>query len=110
MSVNALWDTGATSCAISEKLAQELKIESTENVNIFTSGGKIDDGKQCQITIEMSNEIGHRCDFANLKCLITNLNTHDVQCIIGMNVIASGEFHILNTEAGVVFQFSINDK
>lgn len=96
----ALWDTGATGSVITKKVIEELKLEPTGITKAFHAQG---DGivNTYLVNILLPNSVG----FISLAVTEGVLNEMDV--LIGMDIISSGDFAITNFEGNTTFTFQV---
>ena len=97
----AIWDTGATGCAISEKLAKELNLISTGFTNVNTADGT----RQSQVYgLSLLLPLG----VATPIVQVTDAKlSNEIDFLIGMNVIVNGDFSITNVQGKTTFSFRI---
>ena len=97
---NALWDTGATSSCISNQLAEKLHINPIGFEEMYHANGS-SIVPTYLINILLPNEIG----FYHIHVLGCDL--HNMDAIIGMDIISQGDFAISNFEGKTFFSFRI---
>jgi len=104
---NAIWDTGATACAITELTAAKLKLSPTGNKKVSGLGGTITKNTYV-IDIVLPNSV----EFNNV--IVTEIdNPVDEQgnkidnfgLLIGMDIIAAGDFSITNCDGKTWMSF-----
>lgn len=100
----ALWDTGATVSGISERLAEEMKIQPVDTGVMLTPSGQ-KDIVYYLVDIHMSEDMV----FRNVKIGAYPLESHDVDFLVGMDIISRGNLNISNTGEGTKFTFEINE-
>ena len=96
----AVWDTGATATAISQTVAQNLKLKPTGVTKISTAGGI----RMCNtyvIDIRLPQGVG----ILGLPVTEADIGMTDV--LIGMDVIGLGDFTIQNQNNKTVFEFCL---
>lgn len=95
----AIWDTGATHCVISKKIAAELNLQPITLVQVHTAGGP----RTCPVylvSVLLPNGVG----FPQLR--VTEADSlSDADLLIGMDVINTGDFAVTNHEGKTVFTF-----
>ena len=95
----AIWDTGATNCVISKKIAAELNLQPITLVQVHTAGGF----RTCPVylvSILLPNQVG----FPQVR--VTEVDSlSDADVLIGMDVINTGDFAVTNHEGKTVFTF-----
>jgi len=98
-----IWDTGATNCAITKKLVQELGIKPIGMVEVSGVHGK----QHANVyLIQVSLEGKVRIKVRASEC-ITLLGNESIGMLIGMDVISIGDFAITNTLGKTVMSFRI---
>lgn len=100
--VNALWDTGATACCISERLAKKLKLEIIDTTSVTHAKGKSDNVPVYLGTILLLNKIA----FPNQR-IVQFVPQNNFDLIIGMNLIINGDFSITNVGGKTTFSFRL---
>lgn len=94
----ALWDTGATASVITQKVVDELGLMQTGMQKVYHANG-------CSIVptyliaLMLPNKIG----FSFLQVTLGNL--HDIDILIGMDIISQGDFAISNYNGNTTFSF-----
>jgi hypothetical protein len=98
---NALWDTGATFSAITERIQRELGLTQIGSKFIRGVTG-IQKVPVVMLTLELPNDLLKQnievavCDFSN-----------DIGMIIGMDIITFGDFILLHGNRHTEFSFTI---
>ena len=99
---NALWDTGASSSCISEKMARNLGLRPVDTgVGISSIGQQ--DILYYIVDVCLSDDIV----FKNMKIAGFPLENHNVDFIIGMDIISKGALTIRNNNGKTEVEFSI---
>lgn len=98
---NALWDTGASCTSISKKVIKELGLKPTGKHKTSTASEEI-----------LANE--YNINLAIPKCVkatdlsVIENNVEDkFDCIIGMDIIGTGDFSITNKDEHTTFSFRV---
>jgi len=99
LSVKALWDTGATKSVITENLAKELNLEKVTIAQITSANG-IDEMPVYMVNFKLPNDM----DVSGIK-VISCKSIHDFDAIIGMDIIAKGDFAITGKSGNIKFSF-----
>ncbi len=86
--VLALIDTGASSTAISRKIAKKLKLVSRGSVKVYTSSKKAEMRNEYDVSLLFSRKI--HLDI--LRALEANLQDHHIDCLIGRDILDLGTF------------------
>ena len=95
---NALWDTGSTNSSIKESLVRELGLRPVAYGQSRTMHGVYN--TPCYyIDVELPNHVIIE------KLLVLKGNSPDWDILIGMDVIAKGDFAISNYQGNTVFTF-----
>jgi len=97
---NALWDTGATNTVITKKVATELNLTPRGKITSFHADGQTD-VETYYINIMLPNNVG----FQYLRVSEGKLKDFDV--LIGMDIIAMGEFTLRHENLKHVFEFKL---
>lgn len=95
---NAIWDTGATRTAISSKVAQECGLKPTGMCKVRTAAGEAD-----AFTYFVSVYLPNKVCFPQLR--VTEAKIFDADVLIGMDIIASGDFAVTNPEGKTYMSF-----
>ena len=102
LTVDALWDTGATNTCIAESLIQKLALKSTGKVNMYTpSGVAIKDTYLADIILPNNVEV------PDLKLTAADLDEQGIGLLVGMDIINRGDFAVSNFKGQTVFSFRI---
>lgn len=96
----AVWDTGASSTAITSDIAKKLGLIPTGVTQVFTAGG-IRTCNTYVITIRLPHDVG----ITGLPVTEADLGSCDM--LIGMDVIALGDFTVQNKGGKTVFEFCL---
>lgn len=92
--VNALWDTGATTSCISDKLVNELQLLSIKESVLNTASGR-----QNTFVYGISIRIAEKFSVSNVNVNCAKLdNNFDI--IIGMDIIGQGDLSVGSTNNG----------
>lgn len=98
----ALWDTGATNCVVTKQTAAKLNLKPSSLSDVYHAGGRTR-ANVYLVNIYLPNNV-----------VVPNVRVtecEDIQdsfgIIIGMNVIAMGDFSVTNLEGRSVFSFRI---
>jgi predicted aspartyl protease len=101
--VRALWDTGATNSAISDKMAKKLKLPYTDFVAIYTAVGIIQ-APIYSVRLLFQNDLL----FEQVEVVqFTGTDTEDCDLIIGMDIMTLGDVAITNLNGKTVFSFRV---
>jgi hypothetical protein len=99
----ALWDTGATQCCISDRLAIELGLEAEDYVEVATATG-IFEFPIYFIHLVLPN----RLVFRSIEVIeFSYSDDDDCDLIIGMDIMTQGDLSMTNQEGHTVFSFRI---
>jgi predicted aspartyl protease len=101
ISVNALWDTGASLSAISTQIADKLRITPVETRPLSTANGEVESAVAL-ISLELPNGGIIR----DSRAAICNLND-GTDMIIGMNIINLGDFTVSSANNETFFSFTM---
>lgn len=100
---HALWDTGASSSCISERMARKLGLRPVDTGIGISSIGQ-QDILYYIVDVCLSDDI----IFKNMKIACFPLENHNVDFIIGMDIIAKGNLMIRNNNGKTEVEFSIS--
>lgn len=95
---SGIWDTGATSSAISKNVVQKCGLKPTGMTKVQTAGGLVD-GYTYLVCIKLPNKVG----FSSLRVTEVPLTSTDV--LIGMDVIVRGDFSVTNYQGKTTFSY-----
>jgi len=96
----ALWDTGAMTSTISNKVIQTLRLSPFDQAKVYHANGDSIVGKY-KVSLFLPNNVY----FPMLTVLSGNLHGCDV--LIGMDIISQGDFVITNRDGKTVFSFQV---
>lgn len=96
----AIWDTGATNTAITQRVVDECGLKPIGVVEVHTASGKFRTNKYI-VNIWLPN----RVIIANVEVNLCELI--DTNVLIGMNIINRGDFAVTNKGGKTVFSFRI---
>ncbi len=99
-SIKAIWDTGATASVITSKVAKALGLVPISMTEVHTAGGI----RVCNVYI-VDLMLPNNVYIPNVQVTEADMTTNDV--LIGMDVIALGDFAITNLGGKTRFTFSI---
>lgn len=102
-SIKALWDTGATHTAISDRLAAEMEIPSEDFARVSTASGIL------RVPVYLI-QLGLPNHFVFEEVEVVEFaysDEDDFDLIIGMDVMTQGDLAITNFEGKTVFSFGI---
>ena len=100
--INAIWDTGATSCAITMKVAYALKLPQTGFAQVNTANGLV---TQPTFTVDIGLPNGVLIQ----SVLVTGVDGLSSGCeaLIGMDIITLGDFSITNHNGRTCMSFRV---
>lgn len=96
---NAIWDTGATGTVITRKVADECGLTAFAMTQVHTASGQATSPVYL-INIGLPNNVG----IADVR-VTEGILTDNVEVLIGMDIIAQGDFAITNHEGKTTFSF-----
>jgi predicted aspartyl protease len=94
----AVWDTGATNTAISQKVVNECELKPV-GVTVVSTAGGVCETEVYLINIFLPNQVG----FPGITVTKADLGPCDV--LIGMDVICKGDFALTHQNGKTVFSF-----
>lgn len=95
----AIWDTGATGTAITQKVVDECALKPIGVVNVHTAAG-LNKTNLYLINVWLPNKI----IIPNVRATLGKMGT-DVNVLIGMDIISKGDFAVTNIKGKTVFSF-----
>ena len=98
-----VWDTGATNTLVSSQVVKALGLVPIENSLVEGVGGIIESSVY-KLSVYLANDI----IFKNVKALCSDIGDYDL--VIGMDIIAQGDFAISNNNGQVCFSFRYPSK
>ena len=105
---SGLWDTGATTTAISEGLVKALGVERDNAViRLIVSPGVKYHSEEFIVDIQIPNVHGFKNHHVAKHA---GLADHELCIIIGMYIISQGDFCLRNQDGKTVLSFSMEDK
>jgi predicted aspartyl protease len=100
ITVNALWDTGATNSVITESTAKSLNLKPISSGEMATANGMA----TCSGYL-VNLFLPHRVAVIGTKVLSCKDTNNSFGAIIGMDIITSGDFSISNLDKKTVVSF-----
>ena len=98
-----VWDTGATNTLVSSQVVEALGLVPLEKSRVEGVGGIIESSVS-EISIYLADNIV----FKNVKVLCSDIGDYDL--VVGMDIIAQGDFVISNNKGQVCFSFRYPSK
>jgi len=105
LTVNALWDTGATITCVSEETAQKLSMISTGKINIKTPSGTKQKNTYL-VDIILPNNVSVK----DLTVCDSEIGSQGIDLLIGMDIILLGDFAVSNYQGQTTFTFRLPSK
>lgn len=96
----AIWDTGATSTAITKKVAHECGLVPTGQCQLGTAGNTIENANTYIVSVLLPNGFG----IPSLTVIEVS-DIKDADILIGMDIITFGDFVITNKDRKTVLTF-----
>ena len=96
----AIWDTGATGTVVTKKVVQECGLKAIGMTRVHTAGGIIDSPIYL-INIMLPSNVG----IALIKVSQAESLGGNADILIGMDIIASGDFAVTNINNETIFSF-----
>ena len=94
----AVWDTGATGSAISEKVVRKCNLKSIGPAQVRTANDLLVTSRHL-VNIHLPNNVV----FVELP--VTMLKLGDVDVLIGMDIISAGDFAVTNFDRAMTLSF-----
>ena len=105
--VRALWDTGATTSAISEKIAGKLALEYLRHHDVETAhGGKTSLPGYSNVSFMLFDGTVITPRVTD----VVNISEQDIDAIVGMDIISCGTLLLKPIGGGVKFTFTLSDE
>ncbi|MGD2091322.1 MAG: retroviral-like aspartic protease family protein [Candidatus Aminicenantes bacterium] len=102
INVKAVWDTGATQTVITNRIVKRLKLKPTGKAIVFGVNSQTIVNRY-MVDIELPNKI----KFSTFEVLESDLNSQDIDLLVGMDIIQKGDFIISNANGKTTFSFCI---
>ena len=100
--VKAVWDTGATQTVITNRIAQRMKLKATGKAIVFGVNSQTIVNRY-MVYIQLPNKI----KLSTFEVLESDLNSQDIDLLVGMDIIQKGDFLISNANRKTTFSFCI---
>lgn len=104
VSVLALIDTGASTTAVSHRVVKKLKLVPRGTVQVYTSHKKPETRNEFDISLAFDA----RTRLTIVKVLDASLQSHDIDCLIGRDVLDHGVLTYNGPKKQVILKFSGN--
>ena len=102
---HALWDTGATNCAISNRVIEELQLKSIDIIKVRYGDGEKDSNVYLMNILLPNNVMIQSIRATSLHITEEDDNTIDI--LVGMDIISLGCFAITNYNNKTALSFAI---
>lgn len=99
--LNALWDTGATSSVITERVVQRCNLSPTGMTEVNTAAGA-----SITSTFLVSIGLPNNVWFSDIRVTLGQLS-NNIDILIGMDIICRGDFAITHRDGKTIFSFRI---
>ena len=96
----ALWDTGATNCAITQKLAQNLSLKPITVAEVHHANG-VDKKNVYLISLFLPNQVA----IVGIRATECESTAGAFDVILGMDIIGFGDFAITSNDGNTTFSF-----
>jgi len=96
----ATWDTGSTATVISQKVIDELGVQPIGFTKVQTVGGEVQDAPVFLVSVWLTNQV--------CVCYTKAIRGEvfgNSEMLIGMDIIGSGDFAVLNKNGKTMFVF-----
>lgn len=97
---SAIWDTGATSTVITQKVVNDLGLKQVGVTQLTTASGKKDDAPLYLVAIFLPNLV-YRSELMVVQASVTG----NAEVLIGMDIIGRGDFAVTNKDGKTAFTF-----
>lgn len=101
----ALWDTGSMTSCISVRLAKKLGLKPIDTGVGVTAAGQVD-----IVYYLLDIHLGDDMVCRHVRVAEFPLERHDVDFLIGMDIITQGTLNISNTDGKTKLTFKLNNK
>lgn len=101
----ALWDTGATSSCISQKVINTMGLIATGQMNVLTPQGSMQVGTYL-VDIFLPNKVLIK----DVSVCGSNIDNQNLDMLIGMDIISLGDFAITHSRDTTIFSFCAPSK
>jgi predicted aspartyl protease len=101
----AIWDTGATTCAITKRIVSELNLNPIKITQVHTAGGNILNKPVYLINIFLPNQI----TVAYIHAVEVEM-IYGGDLLLGMEIINLGDFAVTNRDNKTLLSFQIPSK
>lgn len=98
---NALWDTGATSSVVSERVVEELGLGVEGFTSVYHVGGELANNPLYFVNLVLLTAV----HFPGIEVVSGKLTGCDV--LVGMDIINRGDFAVSNKNGATAFSFRI---
>jgi predicted aspartyl protease len=98
---DALWDTGATMTAINQRVADTLGLKPITRTRVQTAGGV-----RRQDVYLINLQLPNGAIFSHVLVNGSDFGAVDVDALIGIDIIASGQLIIMNHEGDTLMTFN----
>ncbi len=98
----AIWDTGATTTAITAKVVKDCSLKPIGMTQVKTAGGL----KHCNVYI-VNVSLPNKVIIHNVKVTGLDALAGDSEILIGMDIICQGDFAVTNHKGKTTFSFRV---
>lgn len=98
--VIALWDTGATSCCVSEDVVEKLSLIATGKIKMSTTSSECEQADTYMVDLLLPNDILIK----DVVVANSKIGAQGIGLLVGMDIITRGDFLITNNRE-TVFSF-----
>jgi predicted aspartyl protease len=102
ITIKALWDTGATSCAITKNIANKLNLQPIGKIDVHHANGVAE--KDVYL---MNVALPNKVEFPLVRATECESTVGNFDLIIGMEIITAGDFAITNENGITKMSFRI---
>lgn len=102
LTINALWDTGASSSAICSKIVSDLGLQPLRKIDVTHADG-VSRKNLYKVNISLPNKFLIK----NIEVIEADLVGNNFDALIGMDIITLGDFSITNVGQKTKFSFRI---
>ena len=102
LTVDALWDTGASGSCISQDVVEKMHLKPTGMTQVLTPSGK-DTRYTYLVDVVLPNNVR----IADLCVIESEIGAQGIGLLVGMDIISAGDFAVSNFNGRTCFTFRI---
>ena len=102
LTVDALWDTGASGSCISRDVVEKMGLKPSGMLQVYTPTGK-DTRYTYLVDVVLPNNVR----IADLRVIESEIGAQGIGLLVGMDIISAGDFAVSNFNGRTCFTFRI---